>query len=194
MTSTGQAGRPAGVAGWLVGMIMAWLNADMEYAAVKLLGLLGDERALEIGYGPGAGIGALLAAVPDGHVSGIDPSPAMYRQASRRVGAAKRVDLRIGEVSSLPWPDAAFDAIVAVNTAQFWPDPAADVAEAMRVLAPGGRVVIALRTGGRHGHARLMASCPALLIGHGLEVTRHTRTMRTGPAVFLRGQRHLLAA
>src|SRR5690349_1097830 len=194
MTSTGQAGRPAGVAGWLVGMIMAWLNADMEYAAVKLLGLLGDERVLEIGYGPGVGTGALLAAVPDGHVSGIDPSPAMYRQARRRVGAVKRVDLRIGEVSSLPWPDAAFDAIVAVNTAQFWPDPAADVAEAMRVLAPGGRVVIALRTGGRHGHAPLVASCAALLAGHALAVTHDARRMRTGPAVFLRGQRLLLAA
>jgi SAM-dependent methyltransferase len=194
MTSTGQAGRPAGVAGRLVGMIMARLNADMEHAAVRLLGLLGDERVLEIGYGPGVGIGALLAAVPDGRVAGIDPSPAMCRQASRRAGAAKRVDLRIGEVSSLPWPDDAFDGILAVNTVQFWPDPAADVAEAMRVLAPGGRVVIALRTGGRHGHAQLTASCAAILIGHGLAVTRHTRTMRTGPAVFLRGQRHLLAA
>jgi hypothetical protein len=32
-------------------------------------------------------------------------------QASRRAGAAKPVDLRIGEVSSLPWPDAAFDGM-----------------------------------------------------------------------------------
>jgi SAM-dependent methyltransferase len=182
------------MAGRLIGMIMARLNADMEHASVKLLGLLGDERVLEIGYGPGVGIGTLLAALPDGHVCGIDPSPAMYRQASRRAGAAGRADLRIGEVSSLPWPNDAFDGILAVNTAQFWPDPAGDVAEAMRVLAPGGRVVIALRTGGRHSHAELTASCAALLIGHGLAVTRHSRTMRTGPAVFLRGQRHLLAA
>jgi SAM-dependent methyltransferase len=117
----------------------------------------------------------------------------MWQQASRRAGTAKRVDLRIGEVSSLPWPDAAFDGILAVNTAQFWPDPAADVAEVLRVLAPGGRIVIALRTGRRH-HAQLAASCAALLAGHALAVTRDTRRMRTGPAVFLRGQRHLLAA
>lgn len=198
MTSTGQAGRPAGVAGRLAGMIMARLNADMEHAGVELLGLRGDERALEIGYGPGTGIGALLAALPDGRVAGIDPSPVMCRQASRqasrRAGAAKRVDLRIGEVSSLPWPDDAFDGILAVNTAQFWPDPAADVAEVLRVLAPGGRVVIALRTGGRHGHAELAARYADLLVEDDLVVTRHTRTMRTGPAVFVRGQRHWLAA
>jgi ubiquinone/menaquinone biosynthesis C-methylase UbiE len=194
MTSTGQAGRPAGVAGRLIGVIMARLNADMEHAGVELLGLRGDERALEIGYGPGIGISALLAALPDGHVAGIDPSSVMCRQASRRAGATKRVDLRIGVVSSLPWPDAAFDGILAVNTAQFWPEPAADVAEAVRVLAPGGRIVIALRTGGRHGHADLAARCADFLTEHDLVVTRDTRTMRTGLAVFLRGQRHWLAA
>jgi ubiquinone/menaquinone biosynthesis C-methylase UbiE len=194
MTSTGQAGRPTGVAGRLIGMIMARLNADMEHAGVELLGLRGDERVLEIGYGPRIGISALLAALPDGRVAGIDPSPAMCLQASSRAGAARRADLRIGEVSSLPWPDDAFDGILAVNTAQFWPDPAADAAEALRVLAPGGRVVIALRTGGRHGHAELAASYADFLDGYGLAVTRDTRTMRTGQAVFVRGQRHRLAA
>jgi ubiquinone/menaquinone biosynthesis C-methylase UbiE len=189
MTSTGQAARPAGVAGRAIGMIMARLNTDMEHAGVELLGLRGDERALEIGYGPGIGISALLAALPDGHVAGIDPSPVMWRQASRRAGSAGRADLRIGEVSSLPWPDAEFDGILAVNAAQFWSDPAADVAEVLRVLAPGGRIVIALRTSGRRGHAQLADSCAALLAGHALAVTRDTRRMRTGPVVFLRGQR-----
>jgi len=118
----------------------------------------------------------------------------MCRQASRRAGASKRVDLRIGEASALPWPDAAFDGILAVNTAQFWPDPAADAAEALRVLAPGGRVVIALRTGGRRGHAELADSYADFLTEHDLVVTRDTRTMRTGQAVFVRGQRHWLAA
>jgi ubiquinone/menaquinone biosynthesis C-methylase UbiE len=194
MTNAGQAGRPAGVAGRLVGMIMARLNADMEHASVELLDLHGDEWALEIGYGPGIGISALLAALPNGRVCGIDPSPVMHRQASRRAGAAGRVDLRIGEVSSLPWPDAAFDGILAVNNAQFWPDPGADVAEVLRVLAPGGRVVIALRTGRRYGHAQLATSCAELLAGYGLDVAHDTRTMRTGPAVFLRGRRHWLVA
>jgi SAM-dependent methyltransferase len=194
MTSTGQAGRPTGVAGRLAGMIMARLNADMEQAGVEVLGLRGDEWALEIGYGPGIGISALLAALPDGRVFGIDPSPVMYRQASRRAGAAGRADLRIGEVSSLPWPDAAFDGVLAVNTAQFWPDPEGDVAEALRVLAPGGHIVIVLRTGRLFGRAELAASCAELLAAYGLDVTHDTRTMRTGPAVFLRGRRHWLVA
>jgi SAM-dependent methyltransferase len=194
VTNAGQAGRPTGLAGQVIGVIMARLNADMEHASVELLSLHRDDRALEIGYGPGIGISALLAALPDGRVAGIDPSPVMWRQASRRAGTAKRVDLRIGEVSSLPWPDAAFDGILAVNNAQFWPDPAVDVAEALRVLAPGGRIVIALRTGGRHGHAQLAASCAVLLAGHALAVTHDTRRMRTGPAAFLCGQRHLRAA
>ena len=187
--SPGQAARPAGPAGRVLGEVMARLNADMEHRAVALLELRGNENALEIGYGPGVGISALLAALPHGQVAGVDPSEVMRAQASRRAAGRGHTDLRVGGVSSLPWPDAAFDAVAAVNSAQFWPDPAADVAEVLRVLAPVGRVVIALRTGGRHGHPALVDRYASLLAERQLTVTRHRSDMRTGPAVFLVGHR-----
>lgn len=189
MTGQGQAARPAGRAGQVFGVLMARLNADMEHRSIGLLELRGSENALEIGYGPGVGIGALLASLPHGRVAGIDPSEVMRAQADRRAARTGHADLRVGGVSSLPWPDAEFDAVVAVNSAQFWPDPAADIAEVVRVLAPAGRVVIALRAGEGHGHAGLVDRYESLLAEHQLSVVRHRGGMRTGPAVFLAGQR-----
>jgi SAM-dependent methyltransferase len=189
MTSPGQAALPRGVVGRVVGAIMARLNADMEYRSVAMLEARGEERVLEIGYGPGIGVRALVTALPRGTVAGIDPSTVMRAQAQRRVARAGAVELRVGEVSSLPWPDASFDGVIAVNNAQFWPRPDSDLAELLRVLTPTGRAVIALRVGGRQGHADLVSIYTELFTEHGLVVTEESATMRTGPAVFLLARR-----
>jgi SAM-dependent methyltransferase len=60
-----------------------------------------------------------------------------------------RADLRAGEVAPLPWPDAAFDAAVALHSFQFWSDPVAAARELRRVLRAGGRVLLVLRDHGR---------------------------------------------
>jgi SAM-dependent methyltransferase len=44
-------------------------------------------------------------------------------------------------------PDNTADAIIGVHTIYFWPDPPATLAEAARVLRPGGRLVLAFRAG-----------------------------------------------
>jgi ubiquinone/menaquinone biosynthesis C-methylase UbiE len=76
----------------------------------------------------------------------VDPSAVMLRQARRRVegaGLGERVDLWPGVAAALPLPDGQVDHVVAVNSAALWPDLAAGLREASRVLRPGGSVLVA---------------------------------------------------
>ncbi|MCP2264092.1 class I SAM-dependent methyltransferase [Promicromonospora thailandica] len=89
-------------------------------------------RVLDVG----CGTGALLAHLRDqgARPSGVDPAARMAELAQAR---APGVDVRRGEFEDLPFDDAAFDAVLAVNAFQL-ADPDEALAEAARVLAPGG--------------------------------------------------------
>jgi SAM-dependent methyltransferase len=85
----------------------------------------------------------LLRAVgeraPGARAIGLDLSPPMLRIARDSDGRAAVV---AGDAALLPWPTAAFDAAVSVSSFHFWPDPAAGLREAARVLKPDGRLVL----------------------------------------------------
>jgi SAM-dependent methyltransferase len=53
-----------------------------------------------------------------------------------------RVEIREGTVSQLPFPDAVFDLVTAVETHFWWPDLLAGMREVLRVLKPGGTLII----------------------------------------------------
>lgn len=99
-------------------------------------------RTARIGRGTrvldvGCGTGELLEHLQDqgALAAGVDPAPRMAELArARAVGA----DVRLGHFERLPFDDGAFDALLAVNAFQFAEDPDAALAEAARVLAPGG--------------------------------------------------------
>jgi ubiquinone/menaquinone biosynthesis C-methylase UbiE len=57
-------------------------------------------------------------------------------------GVADRVEFRVGDVASLPFADASFDAVVSTFSLHHWPDPAKSLEEIYRVLRPGGVVRI----------------------------------------------------
>lgn len=95
-------------------------------------GVTGD--VLEVGVGTGA---QLAHYSPAARVTAIDPDPAgLARAARRRPGA----DLRVATAEALPFPDEAFDWVVVALALCSVADPAAAVAEARRVLRPGGRL------------------------------------------------------
>jgi ubiquinone/menaquinone biosynthesis C-methylase UbiE len=52
------------------------------------------------------------------------------------------VQVQLGTVSQLPFPDATFDLVTAVETHYYWPDLTRDVREVMRVLKPGGTFLV----------------------------------------------------
>ena len=139
-------GRPSGILGRLGGVIMSRLNRDAATTQViKLLDVRPDDAVLEVGFGPGVGIQLLPERVTGGLVAGVDQSQEMVRQAAARNADAlrnRRTDLRYGSVERLPFADATFDKVFAINSMQVWRDARAGLREIRRVLKPGGIVAL----------------------------------------------------
>jgi SAM-dependent methyltransferase len=89
--------------------------------------------------GCGAGLVALLATLRGATVAALDASAALLAIARERLPGA---DVREGDLEALPFPDAAFDAVVAVNSVIYAADLAGAMRELARVVRPGGRVVV----------------------------------------------------
>ncbi len=104
------------------------------------------ERVVDLGSG--GGIDVLLAARqvgPAGRVYGIDMTDEMLavaRANAERAGATN-VEFRKGVIESLPLEDASVDVVISNCVINLSPDKTAVLAEAFRVLAPGGRVRVA---------------------------------------------------
>jgi SAM-dependent methyltransferase len=142
-----QAHHPRGIAGWAIGRMFAHRpsNRRRNIWAVSLLDVRPTDRVLEIGFGPGIAIAELAARATRGHVFGVDHSQAMVRQAARRNAAAVRagrVHLTRASVERLPSFGGPLDAVLAVNSMGFWPDPVERLGELRRLLRPGGRIAL----------------------------------------------------
>lgn len=139
---------PRGPLGHVAGWLMARRNGPYNRWAIELLEVGAADRVLEIGYGPGLAIAAAAARATRGAVVGVDRSSVMQAQAARRnrdAVRAGRVRLIVGSVEQLPFADGHFTRACSINSLQFWPSPRDGLAEVTRVLAPGGRLVLALR-------------------------------------------------
>jgi ubiquinone/menaquinone biosynthesis C-methylase UbiE len=131
----------------LAGRIMARSDADDRWI-VEQLDLRPDDRVLDVGCGPGVTVALIAERSTVGLVCGVDPSVVMLRQAATRNRAAiraGRAELRRGDVSALPYPDAKFTRACAVHSIYFWPSIETGLRELRRVLAPDGLLVIAVR-------------------------------------------------
>jgi ubiquinone/menaquinone biosynthesis C-methylase UbiE len=115
------------------------LNAYYERPAT--LALAGDVAGRRI-LDAGCGSGPLSAALRDrgAVVTGFDKSAGMLELARRRLGAD--ADLRVADLGRpLPFPDGAFDLVVASLVLHYLEDWTAPLAELRRVLRPGGRLI-----------------------------------------------------
>jgi arsenite methyltransferase len=113
---------------------------EQRRATRALLALQPGERVLDIGSGPGFLAEEMAAEVGlGGGVVGLDPSESMLAIARRRPGAVEYVE---GDALALPFADETFDAAVATQVYEYVADMPAALAEARRVLRPGGRLLI----------------------------------------------------
>lgn len=103
------------------------------------------DTILDIGCGGGGTIRKLNGTAADGKVYGIDyseESVRISRKTNKRAIEAGRVEIRQGSVSSLPFQEGMFDLITAIETHYFWPDLVKDMKEVLRVLKPGGMLIM----------------------------------------------------
>src|SRR3954467_15451358 len=131
-----QLGRPSR----LTGRLLNFANARGNAAAVEVLEVSSDHRALDVGFGGGVALRKLAARAHS--VAGIDLSEAAVRAARRGVsrgggrgggggrGARRgfrreieegRLEIEEASVEAIPFDDAGFDRVLTVHTIYFWP-------------------------------------------------------------------------
>ena len=105
------------------------------------------ERVLQIGSGDGEAALFLAREFPTARVRGIDADPEAVAGATARVGLDPegRVAFKVGGPRKLPYPEDQFDLVAALDLR---PSPR----EVVRVLRPGGHLILAATHGGTGGH------------------------------------------
>src|SRR6516165_1575028 len=114
-----------------------------------LAGVRPGQRALDVGCGPGALTAELVGRLGAGEVSAVDPSESFAAAARARLPGAT---VSVAAAERLPFPDRAFDAVLAQLVVHFMADPVAGLREMGRVTRAGGVVGACVWDhGGGHG-------------------------------------------
>ncbi|MGB7219272.1 MAG: methyltransferase domain-containing protein [Vicinamibacterales bacterium] len=152
-----------------------WRTAENS-AGYLLASLRPGLDLLDVGCGPGTITVDLARRVAPGRVVGIDRAAEVLAQASARASAQDvSIDLRVGDVYALPFPDASFDVVHAHQLLQHLSDPVRALAGMRRVLRPGG--LLAARDS---DYARFAWAPPDPLLTRWLEVYRAVARRNAG--------------
>lgn len=137
-------------------------TADVDHAILRALGDHEPGRLVDIGTGTGTML--MLFGNRAEHVIGIDRSPDMLRfgRAKLKEAGITNAELRQGDMNRLDLPSGSADTVILHQVLHYSRHPANAIAEAARLLAPGGRLLVidvaphhieALRRD--HAHVRL---------------------------------------
>lgn len=107
--------------------------------AIELTGLRSGERLVDVGCGPG--IAVRRARTLGAEAIGVDPASVMLAVARARWRSDPGVEWRRGPAEALPVEDGWADVVWSLSTVHHWADIDAGLAEARRVLTPGGRLL-----------------------------------------------------
>jgi len=132
----------------LRGKLRSW-ERELDLAALR-----GDEQLLDLGCGRGAVLIAAARRLPTGRAVGADVwtrdqsgnSPEATLANAAAAGVADRVEVRTADMTALPFPDGSFDVVtsaMAIHNIRPAELRYRALDEAMRVLRPGGQLLIA---------------------------------------------------
>jgi ubiquinone/menaquinone biosynthesis C-methylase UbiE len=181
---TGREHEFEGLFGLVAGWTMSFGRGRSTRLVLDLARVGPGDRVLDVGCGPGLFLRGVAAR--GATAVGVDPSARMRRLARRRIPAGLRSKITVveGSAEHLPLEDGSATVAWAVASFHHWSDPDAGLAEVHRVLAPGGRLLVAERLAGRRawfrGHALTWEATQDLAAGVGragfaeVAATRHS--------------------
>lgn len=98
---------------------------------------------LDVGCGTGLLLRSAAQRFPEAKLEGVDAAGEMVKQAMASGVGAAEVHFQQATAEALPFPDGRFDLVFSTVTFHHWHDQSRGVAEVARVLAPGGRWLLA---------------------------------------------------
>jgi ubiquinone/menaquinone biosynthesis C-methylase UbiE len=118
-------------------------HSDSIQMLIDMSGVSDGDQVLDVACGPG--LVACGFAPHASHVTGIDITPAMIEQARRLQGEKqlKNLTWQVGDVLPLPFHEASFSVVLTRYSFHHFLNPAAVLAEMVRVCRLGGRVMVA---------------------------------------------------
>jgi SAM-dependent methyltransferase len=134
---------PSGLLGSLVARIMGRYNKVLYYELDRHTGIRDGMRVLEIGFGPGFGIGYFLEKYELSYL-GIDYSALMYEKALRRFAAPVargRLELMHGDFLECELEPGSLDRVIFANVSYFWKELEPPFSRIWSMLKHGGKLV-----------------------------------------------------
>jgi ubiquinone/menaquinone biosynthesis C-methylase UbiE len=139
--------------GWRYDLLLWFMNlqsrGELKLAQRKILDLAQfqpSEAVLDIGCGTGSMTQLIRQRVgATGKIYGIDPGPKQIARAQAKANQSRlSITYQVGVIERLPYPDQSFDAVLSTFVMHVLPDELKQqgLAEIVRVLKPGGRVII----------------------------------------------------
>lgn len=124
------------------------LNVDKSWrrkALSVILSEVKDLSVLDLACGTGDFAIAIAKAFPEAHVTGVDLSEGMLDVMKEKVtkqGLGARISIETGDGENLRYPDGSFDRVTNAFGIRNFEDKDKGLREALRVLKPGGKLVI----------------------------------------------------
>ncbi|UXA19909.1 class I SAM-dependent methyltransferase [Mycobacterium sp. SMC-4] len=128
----------SGPTGALCALVFLLTGRRPAQRAVALTAVTAADHVVDVGCGPGTAV--RRAARCGARATGVDPSATMLR-VGRAIPRRAGVALVQGDAEALPLADSSATVLWALATVHHWHDVEAGLAEAHRVLAPGGRLL-----------------------------------------------------
>jgi ubiquinone/menaquinone biosynthesis C-methylase UbiE len=154
----------------------SWFNRNPESNRLvsELADLAPGDTVLDIGCGPGAAVEHAATLVGAMNVAAADPTASFVTMVRDRIPGA---DVREASAESLPFDAESFTVVWSISAMHHWANREAGLDEALRVLAPGGRLLLAERLLSRSGHG-ITSSQVNEVVGH-LSTSRRVREVHT---------------
>lgn len=145
VTRKGNPRKPEGEEGVQMLQRMNESHAPVTGWALDFLDFRKDDRILDIGCGGGAALKRMAAHIETGYLTGVDYSPvsvSLSKENNAEEIRGGKMEILEASVENLPFEDESFDKITTVESFYFWPDPAQNLKEVLRVLKKGGTFLL----------------------------------------------------